>query len=121
MQRILTSLLFCAAASIASAQGQDYYPEETAAMRASVEKHVTQVDAAVKLNQDQRAKVAAAYMHVEMELAAVNHRFDQSNYTPDERAREMNAQWQAMEKALDFQLKDALTGTQYEKWAELAK
>ena len=121
MQRILTSLLFCAVAFVASAQVQDFYPEETAAMRASVDKHVTQVDEAVQLNPDQRAKVAAAYMHIEMELVAVNHRFDLSNHTEDERSREMNAQWQAMEKGLDYKLKEALTGTQYEKWAELAK
>ncbi len=121
MQRLFASLLFCAVSSFAIAQSQDFTPEDTEAMRASAEKHVNQVDEVVGLDAEQRTKVMAAYMHVERELVAVNHRFDRSGFTEDERSREMNAQWIAMEKMLDFRLKETLTGTQYAKWAEVSK
>jgi hypothetical protein len=121
MRRFLAPLLFCAFATVATAQNHDFIPEDTDAMRVSASKHMTLVDDAVALSAEQKVKVQEAYMQQERQLVAVNHRFDMSGYTAEERASEMAAQWSAMEKLTSMQLKEALTGTQWAKWEELSK
>lgn len=121
MQRLFASLIFCAAAVIATAQSRTITVTDTDAMRASAGKHTALVDQAVTLNADQTAQVREVYMDMERKLDGMNQRFDSAKMTKEEREAEMAPQWASLEKLVDHRLSEILSGDQLAKWREAAK
>lgn len=121
MQRLFASLVFCGAALLATAQSHDITVTDTDAMRANASKHTTLVDQTVTLDADQKVKVQEIYMNYERKLDGMNQRFEKAGLSKEERETEMGPQWVAMEKGLDQQLSQVLTGAQLSKWREANK
>lgn len=121
MQRLFASILFCAAASLASAQSRDIQVKDTDAMRANAQKHTTQVDQAVTLNAEQKAQVNEVYMDVERKLAAMDQRFAMANMSKEEREAEMGPQWASLDRLVDQRLSGILSSQQMKTWKEVSR
>lgn len=121
MQRLFASILFCAAAAIASAQSRDIQVKDTDTMRANAEKHATQVDQAVTLNAEQKAQVKEVYMDIERKLAAMDQRFAMANMSKEDREAEMGPQWAGLERLVDQRLSGILSTQQLAKWHEVSR